>query len=108
VELLSPAWCAAFPPVDGLVVCGVVFDELCGVADVGAAACPAEGPEFGAGLVVLVDDRLHLEGVDGAGAVLVDGVGDVLGELAQAGLVVGGDAGFGLLVVAVAAHDRRR
>lgn len=90
-----------------VAVRGVVLDHPRGHPDVGAAG-PAELPKLGSGLVVLVDDRRRVGGVDVVGAVVVDGLGDVLGEFALAWLVLAGDGAFGLLVVAVPTDGRRR
>lgn len=97
-------WRTSFPPVEDLTVRRVVLDHSGGHSHVGAASGPAELPEFGSGLVVLVDDRLHVEGVHVARAVSVDGLADVLGQFTQAGLVLGGDGVLGLLEVGVLAH----
>ena len=55
------------------------------------AGQPAELPQLPRGALVLMQDLVDRVGVQLAGAEPVDGVRDVLDELAEARLVVGGD-----------------
>jgi hypothetical protein len=85
------AWSAELPPVSALVLVGQVTQRASGEFDAGAgAAQPAELPQLARGAVVLMDDLVDGERVELTGAEAIDGLGDMVDELAEARLVVGG------------------
>jgi len=87
------ARCDPFPPVDGFAVGGHPIEEVGDDLDVCSTAIgPAELPQLAGGLVIVVDRLVDGVGVDLAGAVTVDRSRNVLDELGQLRLVIGGYA----------------
>jgi len=81
---------AAFPPVDLDIVFRHAADRVSGQFHPGPGLA-AERPELPRRLSVTVNHLVHLEGVQLACAVAVDGVGDMRDQLVQLRFVVAGD-----------------